>query len=478
MMNLSKRENSTYRPPRKEFTDISCVLKDNCSVFRPSLVFSRFNYGHEYNYAFIPDFNRYYFVTNIEYYDARIEYTLMCDVMATYRTDIGFSSQYVTRAASRFNGDIIDGKYPTKTELEMHHNTIPNVWNVQTLSDGMFSIGIIGQNQIQYYLMSYFGFTLFFTYLLSDDYAEDVVGIMGDIAPSAKIAVDPLQYIASCKWLPFKVDGLANTITDGIKVGYAIVPSAFCVGKNITSDTFSQQLNEQSFVFNKRYHPYTSQRGDYLNSSVYTDIKICVPPVGWIDLDATTVNSTTEPIIYGVIRTDMRTGDAVLIIQIRGEISAGELGIVREIVRTQFNNSVDYPLSQIISQGSIGIAQAASTAFSIASAAAGNVFAVPNAIVGTASAIESAAKAVVPEVRQMGKTPSLITYQTPFAIDYIFKIPVDDDVSQWGRPLCEVTRINTLSGYILCENVELTVNATFEEQRTIISYMESGFFYE
>ncbi len=54
----------------------------------------------------------------------------------------------------------------------------------------------------------------------------------------------------------------------------------------------------------------------------------------------------------------------------------------------------------------------------------------------------------------------------------------DEDIAQLGRPLCSPRVINTLSGYIQCENVDIDVAATAEEKRKIIHYMETGFFYE
>lgn len=453
------------------------MLKDATSILTPTLYFNRAAVSHEYNYCYIPDFGRYYHKTDIVYNGSQVVYSFAVDPLASFKNTIGASSQYVLRSASAFDGDIIDVKYPTKTMLQMFHDPVSSPWTATTFSGGTFSIGIIGQNQIQYYLMSYTGFNLFFSYLLSDSYTNDVIGILGDIAPTAKIAVDPLQYIASCKWLPFSTSGIDGVISDGIKVGYSTIPAAYCTGINITSNVFGQQIDTRNFSFNKRFHPYAANRGNYLNSNYYTDIKINVPPVGWLDLDATVINSATSPVISVQIKTDKRTGDAVLMVYLISSVG-GEAGEVREITRIQFDNSVDVPLSQIISQGNIGVASAASVAFQIASSMAGNAFAIPSAIMGAANAIESAARAVVPEARQHGTTNSIITYQTDPAIDYIFKIPVEDDNSQFGRPLCKIRQISALSGFIVCANVELEVNATFDEQRQIKNYMEGGFFYE
>ena len=55
---------------------------------------------------------------------------------------------------------------------------------------------------------------------------------------------------------------------------------------------------------------------------------------------------------------------------------------------------------------------------------------------------------------------------------------VDEDLTEIGRPLCQVKKINTLSGYILCKNAECPIDGTREEQEKINAYLNSGFFYE
>ena len=53
-----------------------------------------------------------------------------------------------------------------------------------------------------------------------------------------------------------------------------------------------------------------------------------------------------------------------------------------------------------------------------------------------------------------------------------------EDITNLGRPLCAPTVINTLAGYIQCENVEIDMVATRDEIAAIRGYLEGGFFYE
>ena len=55
---------------------------------------------------------------------------------------------------------------------------------------------------------------------------------------------------------------------------------------------------------------------------------------------------------------------------------------------------------------------------------------------------------------------------------------VDENLAEVGRPLCQPKQINTLSGYIQCENADCTISGTHDEAAKVNEYLNSGFFYE
>ena len=106
LTNTNKKHNSTYIPPNG--TAFSCMLKEGSSVVNPTLIFERANVQHYFNYVYIPDFARRYFVDDIVYDGARIYYYCSCDVLATYKSTIGNASMYVLRSAY-VNNEYITG---------------------------------------------------------------------------------------------------------------------------------------------------------------------------------------------------------------------------------------------------------------------------------------------------------------------------------------------------------------------------------
>ena len=65
------------------------------------------------------------------------------------------------------------------------------------------------------------------------------------------------------------------------------------------------------------------------------------------------------------------------------------------------------------------------------------------------------------------------------AVSYFyFKNQCEIDIVNAGRPLCENKKINTLSGYLICNDGKINSNATEQEKESIASHLTSGFYYE
>ena len=79
------------------------LLDGNDSILAPKLILSGVNVAN-YNYVYIPDFGRYYFITSIDVVDTR-RYRISCDVdvLMSFADDIKKLSVISTHAQSNFN---------------------------------------------------------------------------------------------------------------------------------------------------------------------------------------------------------------------------------------------------------------------------------------------------------------------------------------------------------------------------------------
>ena len=156
----SKKSNSTVLPTQQQSSVAvteSCVLKDRSTILNPVL---QFNFGssmqsavHGYNYAYIPQWKRYYYITNWLYDHGLWVAYLSVDVLASWRTRILENGAYILRSDSNYDPDIVDTTYPAKyhtstaTEPNFVANTAVSPFSA-TSSTGSYVLGIIAPNSI------------------------------------------------------------------------------------------------------------------------------------------------------------------------------------------------------------------------------------------------------------------------------------------------------------------------------------------
>lgn len=85
-------------------TDFSCELKDETSILNPKIkIYSSSNLSG-YNYMYIPEFNRYYYINDISSpRNNEWDISAHVDVLETYKTAILANSAVVRRQQSQYN---------------------------------------------------------------------------------------------------------------------------------------------------------------------------------------------------------------------------------------------------------------------------------------------------------------------------------------------------------------------------------------
>ena len=82
--------------------NVSVILKDDSNVVSPTLITSQ-NISHNFNYIYISEFNRYYYVKNITYSQQRFYIDCAVDVLMSFNADIKSLNVIANRSSSRFN---------------------------------------------------------------------------------------------------------------------------------------------------------------------------------------------------------------------------------------------------------------------------------------------------------------------------------------------------------------------------------------
>lgn len=442
---FSKRINSTKRPTTPRAT-LSVNLKEPTSVLSP--VFLVHNYNLSDNY--VKWGSRYYFIDDIEIIrNDFAAYHCSTDILATFKDAIGSDSEYVTRSSNAYSPYVQDGKYPAMAGVTVQ-NTLLSDLAFTTTGQGTYVIGIIAGSSssqparpVNYFALTELEFRVLMSELFSDTYltASDITQEL------QKELVNPMQYIASCYWYPFDIDGGVST---PIYFGWW---SANMQGKKLTENDRIQSTDQ---TFSLPGHPQSS-RGMYLNDSPYTRHTLNCYGFGSIPLDPAPFTSGSAGAIE--IDVDVFTGMGQMYVAKSG----GRLFTVHSQVGVPIQISA---ASANLIGGALSALSGITSAFTT-----GNV-------VGAASGISNAIASAMPQVQSSGSNGSKVNFmQTPNIVTE-FRSIVDEDNTTIGRPLCAVRTISTIPGYIQCENVDIDISGSPAEKSAVISYMEGGFFYE
>lgn len=446
---FSKKINSTKRPTGGRAVTVR--LKEPTSVLSPVFLINNYNLAENY----VQWGNRYYFVDDIVIVGNELaEYHCSVDVLATYKDAIGASSQYVVRSASAYDLNVVDNFYPTKAYNTHEMGDIQSPFT-KDISLGCYIIGLQGKGSggnggaVTYYKCTSAGLKSLVNYMLADASIYNVSDITDDLL---KCIFNPLQYIVSCMWFPFDVPVMTGSVDFGwwsAEVSEINRVASLEWGTNM------------SFTIPK--HPKQG-RGAYMNLLPYSKYTLQAGPWGSIPLDNfNLLNDTTLECDYKV---DLITGSGRFNIQFRDKLC------YQQIITSQIG--VPIQLGQnMLNQGALtdtfsGIGDVLKSA--ITGDPAGMLTSGLGAIGSAASMTQS-----IPS--SMGGNGTL-SFNNTFAILADFIDVVDEDLAQFGRPLCQMKTISSLSGYVLCRDADLDTSGSPSEKSAMLEFMNGGFYYE
>lgn len=460
LYNIKKDKNSTALPNGGAVT-LNGTLRAPADIMNPIITIEYGNLPTQ-NYAYIPDFRRFYWIENITA-DTNNLYSLhmSVDVLSTFKSFIGTSKQYVLRSSSQFDGRITDTIYPTVNEwyedITEEYSLIDNDYHYL-----QWCVGIRGQGATKFYVFNNAGISAFFNYLLStatSGYTKQALTALGIGNNSeAAVVVDPLQYISSVVALPVKLYDSSDFGEVSIKIGQVTYTAIQCIAIDYTS------LYVGAWHWLPPEHPNV-ERGSYLNSAPYAEYYLYVPGFGRIDLDPSVMAWHGIDVMFDF---DPRSGDTQM------TIKAGSAGIISRVTATL---GVPVEMAQVIAKGTSALTQTANASGVIGQLLSGNI---AGAVSSGASAIQTALENRIPSANSIGSTGSFASVAGDKMLFVArFALPVEENNEHLGRPLCASKFINTIPGYIMTANAHISIPTAFDtEIAQIEAYMDGGFFYE
>lgn len=448
---FNKCRNETKQPTGG--TVINVRLKENCSILEPRLILSTPSW--DYNYFHIPSFGRYYFVTNFTYIgNQTYQVDGTCDPMASFRDDILHSTQYISRAATGYDPDIIDNMYPAKAGRQNNIQSLNFIPDDFAYGDCSFIIGVIGKSAgycgipVTYYLLYLSEMRKLNDYLFNSGNYGSLIS--DDIV---KAFFNPMDAIVSCVVIPRSIT-LSPMTEANIDFGWFETSgiTAYII------QPYNYSLPTQAFNI---YKPGE----DYIKSPPFTQYSLFIPFIGRLELPGEKLYSYAR--IFITYNLDLVTGalsatvfagngDAHTENDLQVTESSGQLGAVVAMAQLR---------SDVLAFG-VNAAGAISSLFS----------ARPADMVSTAI---SAIDAITPDPQTKGTNGalgSLFAYRETIFTCYYFAV-ADRTATRLGRPVCKTDVISNYNGYCLCKAAEVEPDGAYaSEIDEITGYMNGGFY--
>ena len=427
----------------------------------------------EFNYAYIPDFKRYYFVDDVSWNLGIWSLSLRVDVLGSFRTDIRRSRQYVLRSASQSDGSIVDNMYPTKgSSIKVRseatgHPMLNGITSVPTYFDGILFTGCF---VLQVASSNFSGIT---AYAMDNSAFKSLIGNLFNFVPDdmsdvssgiGKQLFDPMQYILSCQWFPNFPDKSGSAVTAINFGGYNISVSGDCR----SFDPTAWDMVTISIALPK--HPESSSY-PYMQLEPYSRYSLYFEPFGSMNLDSTKLYgvSTVQCRWYVEYQKGYAHLDVVDLSNTSNVIYRGDSILGVSIPVTQLT-------SDLISTGSNILSGAGNV---LGNLLTGNIV---GAIGSAAGAIGNGVASMIPNVQTKGTPDSFLIYRgmNP-VITAQFMNVVDRDNDRLGSPLCSSRVLSSLSGFAVCQEAAVNYSAgypTRTEAEQVNDLLDSGVYLE
>lgn len=442
-----KKKNSTVQMKQGDFKrTVPCQLKEPCDMLNPTIIISNI-VGAVYNYAFIPAWNRYYFVTNVTFLTGnRTQYDLSVDVLASWKSQISSYTCFVERSESSYN-NLFDDEYVSNTENINYRASTSTEQGQGFSGSGCYTIRCVGANSkgtgITTYVTNEAGMLSFCQSLFD----TTRYGFLAD--EIVKSFFNPFQYVVSIMWLPLNfaqlVGGTDNQTANIVCGWFDTGQLAYLLdadGIDITTDI---KIPDNPYSDFRKY------------SDRFSHYQMYLPCVGMIPLNA--ANAANG--LRSTLRVDSLTGYANYIIT--------SANAVVGTYKTQLG--VPIQIAQLNS-GALNMIGQMSNA--VVSAASGNFAGAANDIVN------SAKTAFNPTASVNGANGDKYTIiKNPrIVVSLECRGSGERATATVGRPCFSTKKLGDLSGYVKCGNASVPCSGFDEERDMINNFLNNGFFME
>ena len=448
------------------------------------VVFSYINKVLTANYAFIPDFNRYYFITDITAVGRNLwMISMSVDVLMSYYGDILNLSAFIARNRNLFNAFVVDDltnfRYNKSvitsqpinktavTELSTHPSTSWHTAVMAYLTDD--TIMYSGSTPVLGLLPSITAYASGSN--ISTQYLVGTTGMVYDLAKAVYKDDTLLSFIKTIMIYPFDIPAIADSNVKIIKIGT----------KDYTlTDIFRYPTHYPERIVVADFD--MPNANSFLDYSPYTTYEIYIPYCGFVSLSGESILGKELKVFY-LVNWEDGTANAYIYNITNDVILYSSQCVLGVKVALSSSNALELSNQKTALGLNTGINLIGSALTVGGGLASGNILAVGGGILKGTSTIGNAISSFN-QMYDLGKVgitspvAGLSSGQKVF-IRTTKSIPIgydDDYFSLKGRPLNMYKKLSDLTGFTVVDDihVENIPNATLTEMNEIERLLTNG----
>lgn len=449
--NLNKKENSTKQPTGAG-TQLEVRFKDSTDVDNPRLLVK--TNVMSYNYMSIN--GSYYFINKKTYVANELfEIEAKCDALATCKSAITASTQYVVRTDTQSNQYIFDSAYPLESDPHVNKSE----QNIFSWNNPCYLLTVKGKGGSIIYLTNKGSVNLLANtfYSMTQKNIWDAIGQTPSLFQETYF--DPFSFIVDLRMIPITFNPNTMGGVTEIDLGplhFSDVASSF---KDVTDLNIISNTKTYDLVYR------TSDDKEYLRSNKSRTMVVYLPGCGEISHDCDKAWNATQVVVN-------------YIVDCRGHVAYKS--VMGNDIQSM-SSDVSVPVALYSNIANVGGVLSGVSKIVGATVAGASVGGTAGAIGGFATGAISALSSAQPLYKgsSIGSDGSRAsTYLMP---DIIFTETQYDIPTMapaiLGKPLCKSITLST-NGFYLIEQPRVDFGNDLYIKNEIIEHMKTGFYVE
>lgn len=480
---FAKETNSTKQPTGSWYEEKECQLKDDVSLHQPVLLIHRDDYNILWNYAYIVEWSRYYFISDAIITTGGIwELALTEDVLATWKTEIGNSSCYVSRSASDGSDFLPDSTWSHDTSIATSYQSIDlslnstGVYLLFTASDENDSSGVAG---CSCYVLTATQLANLIEFLFSSAFFDIATSDITDTATSAlaKTFFNPFQYVLRCMWIPFNLTDIPHASASNIHFGWweANDPN--------NGVAYTGYLVQTDRVYKIRAFTCGSYSLWIDRDPSWSKYDLYLPGAGTISIPSDYAGQTLTlemdfDLATGAVGYVMTNATNTIIASASGQLGADiQLSALYKDFVSQGASGLIGTVSKGFMAGVRGYIHGVQNMDTSDKSLRGALNAMGNVVEETVKGVQAGMQPTASSIGSNGiKAIIKAWYNARLSITKYTRY--SDNYVQLGKMCNSIKTLNTLSGYTECVNPKVDISGTAQESSAIQAFLTTGFYME